>query len=196
MATNASTLSIFDAAYWASQPPQVAALNTLPVDCQNPTPTGRTNTAMALATQGFTIDGQIMLWGWDPYLVMSMRQMYGYPWVPSVLMPPITLAPGITQPGSTPYNPANPPKGAIMVSTNPANYPPFVTTPPVTPASEPTSLVGASEGAGYYQAYPQAVSILVNGQTYTADPRGTFTFHTSPSPFAPGGVTAWFTINT
>jgi len=126
---------------------------------------------------------------------MLSRQQYGYTWVPSALMAPVSMAPGVTIPGATEYNPSEPPKGAILVSTNPANYPPFIKTTVPTPTSDPTSLVGASEGAGYYQAFPQAIAILVNGQEYTADPRGTFTFHTSQSPFAPGGVTAWFTIN-
>lgn len=197
MATTPVTQPTFDNAYWASFPPAVAALRSMPVDNAAATANGRTETAMTLATQGYLIDVPIMVWGWDAFLVMTMRQQFGYTWVPSALMAPVEMAPGITTPGAAPYNPNPPyPAGAIVVSTSLASYPPFnPPAPPTPPPVAPTSLVGIAEGAGYYQAFPQALAALINGQVYTADPRGAFTFHTANNPFAPNQVSCWFTIN-
>src|SRR5580693_2441277 len=94
-----TTQAAFDQAYWLAQPPAVQALQSIS-DFQT-----RLATAMQLATQGYTVDVPIMVWGWDPYLVMSQRQQYGYTWVPSALMAPVTMAPGVTQPGAIGYDP-------------------------------------------------------------------------------------------
>src|SRR5580700_10805393 len=109
----------FDKAYWASQPPELQALPAIADLGQ------RCTRAAALAAQGFVVDVPIMVWGWDPYLVMTMRANYGYTWVPSALQPNIAVAPGVTQPGTASYDPAHPPAGSIRVSTNIADYPPF-----------------------------------------------------------------------
>lgn len=195
MATTAGLLSTFDTAYWLSFDPKVQALRNIPVDVNMPETGGRTKTAMSLATEGFVIDVPIMVWGWDAYLTMTLREQYGYTWVPSALMPPVQMAPGVPPlAGMAPYDPNNPPKGAIMVSVNPAAYPPFEKPVLPIPPGTPTSLVGINEGAGYYQAFPQAIAQLQDGEEYTADPRGKFIFHKSQSPFAPNGVSAWFTI--
>ena len=183
---------LFDAAYWAHQPPAVQALKNIA------DPSARQAAALQLATQGYTIDVPIMIWLWEPSLVMQMRQADGYTWLPSALMPPIQVAPGIVQQGFITYDPANPPAGAIIVSTNIADYPPFTPPAPIpAPAAAPTSLVGAEEGLGsnYYQAFPAAIAQLTDGEVYTADPRGQFTFHKSENPFAPNGTVAWFTMN-
>lgn len=183
---------IFDAAYWAHQPPAIQALPGI-ADAD-----ARTAQGMDLATQGYIIDVPVMVWGWDPYLTMSLRVQYGYTWVPSALMPPVEMAPGVTQPGALPYDPLHPPSGAILVSVDPATYPPYAPPAPIqVPPTAPASLVGVEEGAGsnYYQAFAAAVAELANGAVYNGDPRGAFTFHTSSSPFAPGGITAWFTKN-
>jgi hypothetical protein len=187
------TSAQFDVIYWASKPPAVQALQSMPLDFTDPAPSGRTDTAMSLATNGYQIDVPIMSWGWDPLLVMTQREQYGYTWVPSALMPPVQMAPGITEPGEIPYDPAHPPTGAILVSTDPADYSPYAAPPSPPPAS--TSLVGVNEGNGYYSAYPAALQQLTQGEQYSGDPRGTFTFHFAPSLFSPGNVTAWFTLN-
>lgn len=99
----------FDQAYWASQPAAVQAL-------QNITdPNQRTELATQLANEGYTIDVPIMVWGWDPAQVMSLRESYGYTWVPSALQNSVELAPGISSPGLQPYDPNNPPTGSIAV---------------------------------------------------------------------------------
>ena len=184
------TQAAFDAAYWLHQPPAVQALQKITDEG------ARTTQAMTLATQGYSIDVPIMCWGWDPFLVTTMRVNYGYTWVPSALMSPILLAPGLIMPGVAPYNPAAPPPGAIMVSLALSSYPPFTPPPaPPPPPTAPTSLVGINEGGGFFQAYQAALVSLKNGEVYTADPRGSFTFHVSNNPFAPNGVTIWFTQN-
>ena len=62
-----TTQQQFDLAYWASQPPEVQALPAIT------DPDQRAAQAATLATNGFTIDVPIMVWGWDAYLVMTMR---------------------------------------------------------------------------------------------------------------------------
>ena len=99
----------FDEAYWAQQPAAVQALQSID------DPGQRTEMAQQLATQGYTIDVPIMAWGWDPSAVTSLRQSYGYTWVPSGFQNPIQSAPGINDPGITPYDPNNPPAGSIAV---------------------------------------------------------------------------------
>src|ERR1700733_2013770 len=101
-----TTQQQFDQAYWASQPPEVQALPGIADQDK------RAAQAATLDTDWFTIDVPIMLWGWDAYLVMTMRAQMGYTWVPSALQPPVTIAPGLSQPGVAPYNPLDPPAGS------------------------------------------------------------------------------------
>jgi hypothetical protein len=170
-----TTQQIFDLAYWASQPPEVQALPAIADSGM------RATTAAQLATNGFTIDVPIMVWGWDPYQVMTMRAQFGYTWVPSALQPPVTIAPGISQPGVVSYDPSQPPAGSIKVSTNLQDYPPFVPAPqpiPQTPAgNDPVGL--QSIGNIYFsvpgETYP-------NGATFT-DSRGTFQKSIVMTPF-------------
>ncbi len=177
----------FDAAYWPAQPPAVQALQT--ISDQD----ARATAASKLASMGYLIDVPIMVWGWSPFLTMWMRQQYGYTWVPSALMPPVELAPGVSVPGAVPYDPLNPPAGAIIVTTIP--LPPFVKpTPLPTPASQPTSLVGKDEGGGFFQAFAAAIGQLTDGEDYDKDPRGVFVYHQSESPFAPKTIVAYFTV--
>src|ERR1700732_3999239 len=107
----------FDQAYWASQPPEVRALPSLPD--QN----SRGIRAAELATKGFVIDVPIMAWSWDAYLVMKLRSDFGYTWVPSALQTPVTIAPGLSAPGTVPYDAAHAPSGSIHVFLRPADYP-------------------------------------------------------------------------
>ncbi len=100
----------FDNAYWASQPAAVQALRTM----QNPDQ--RTALATQLANEGYSIDVPIMVWGWDPSIVTSMRQADGYTWVPSALQNPVESAPGLPGMGTfAAYDPNSPPAGSIAV---------------------------------------------------------------------------------
>lgn len=162
----------FDQAYWASQPPEIQALPGVADPAQ------RAAQAAVLATDGFTIDVPIMVWGWDAYLVMSMRAQMGYTWVPSALQPPVTIAPGLAQPGVVPYDPANPPGGSIKVSTNVADYPPYVHSTQQTPAA--TDPVGLQSIGNIYLSVPG--DTYQNGATFS-DSRGTFLKHVVMTPF-------------
>jgi hypothetical protein len=100
----------FDNAYWAQQPAAVQALQTM----QNPEE--RAEYAEQLASEGYTIDVPIMVWGWDPAIVTSLRQADGYTWVPSALQNPVEMAPGLGSMGNlAAYNPNDPPAGSIAV---------------------------------------------------------------------------------
>jgi hypothetical protein len=99
-----------DDAYWSQQPAAVQQLRNM--DDLG----ARTALGAQLASEGYTIDVPIMVWGWDAGNVMQARQSYGYTWVPSALQSPVSAAPGITGPGITPYNPNNPPSGSIQVT--------------------------------------------------------------------------------
>lgn len=100
----------FDDSYWASQPAPVQALRSMQ------DPEQRTELATQLANEGYSIDVPIMVWGWDPSVVTSMRQADGYTWVPSALQNPVEVAPGLPSFGtSAAYNPNNPPAGSIAV---------------------------------------------------------------------------------
>jgi len=186
-----TTQAAFDQAYWLAQPPAVQALQSIS-DFQT-----RLATAMQLATQGYTVDVPIMVWGWDPYLVMSQRQQYGYTWVPSALMAPVTMAPGVTQPGAIGYDPNNPPPGAIKVSLKLADYPPFTAPSVPAPVVPATSLVGVAEGAGYFQAtgnvLPNGAKLTDGAQYIDPSGRGNFIYHQSTSWTAPNGIVHWFT---
>ncbi len=168
-----STQQQFDQAYWGSQPPEVQALPGITNQDQ------RAARAAELATKGFTIDVPIMVWVWDAYLVMSMRQQFGYTWVPSALQAPVSIAPGISQAGVIPYDPLHPPAGSIKVSTNIADYPPFMPPPvPQTPVGEDP--VGLQSIGNLYLSIP--------GETYPdgakfTDDRGTFLKHMVVTPF-------------
>lgn len=166
----------FDKAYWLSQPPEVRVLDQLapkPLEADE-----RLTRGTALAKQGFKIDVPIMIWGWDPYKVMKLRLEYGYTWVPNALQPPVGAAPGLRGPGITAYDPNNPPGGAIKVSVNIADYPPFDPPPPAVPTPDP---VGPQSVGNVYYSLPSDVG-FPDGYKYT-DTRGTFIKHVLVSPF-------------
>ncbi len=98
----------FDAAYWASQPPAVQALQNID------DPTQRAVAASQLAASGYQIDTPIMVWGWDPSKVTTLRENMGYTWVPSAFQSPVPAAPGLSN-GTASYDPNNPPSGSIAV---------------------------------------------------------------------------------
>jgi hypothetical protein len=101
---------IFDNNYWEQQPAAVQPLRTMQDQDQ------REALATQLANEGYSIDVPIMVWGWDPSTVTSMRQAEGYTWVPSALQAPVDVAPGLPSMGTlAAYNPNNPPAGSIAV---------------------------------------------------------------------------------
>jgi len=104
----ASSQSVDDA-YWSKQPAAVQQLRNIQDQGQ------RTQLGTQLATEGYSIDVPIMIWGWDPGITTQLRQSDGYTWVPSALQQPVAEAPGIDVPGLTPYDPAHPPAGSIAV---------------------------------------------------------------------------------
>lgn len=109
-ATPLTAQQIFDNNYWAQQPAAVQPLRTMQNQDQ------REAMATQLASEGYSIDVPIMVWGWDPSVVTSMRQSEGYTWVPSALQNPVSLAPGLTAMGTTSaYDPTKPPAGSIAV---------------------------------------------------------------------------------
>ncbi|MGP0070685.1 MAG: hypothetical protein ACLPWF_01960 [Bryobacteraceae bacterium] len=176
-----TTQQQFDQAYWASQPPEIQALPGIAAQDQ------RATQAATLATDGFTIDVPIMVWGWDAYLVMTMRAQMGYTWVPSALQPPVTIAPGLSQPGVVAYDPLLPPPGSIKVSTNIADYPPFNPPPQPTPQTPSgTDPVGLQSFGNIYLSVPG--ENYQNGATFT-DSRGTFQKVIIVTPF---GRTAYW----
>lgn len=170
-----TTQQQFDQAYWASQPPEIQALPGIA------DPDQRTSRGAELATKGFTIDVPIMVWAWDAYLVMTMREQYGYTWVPSALQPPIRIAPGLMQQGVVPYDPEHPPLGSIKVSTNIPDYPPFA---PPAPLAPPTA---ANEDPVGFQSIGN-IYLSVPGDTYQdgakfTGTRGAFLKHMVVTPF-------------
>jgi hypothetical protein len=98
-----------DDAYWAKQPAAVQQLRNIDDYSQ------RAELGAQLASEGYSIDTPVMVWGWDPGKTTQLRQDFGYTWVPSAMQSPVTAAPGITGAGIIPYNPANPPAGSINV---------------------------------------------------------------------------------
>jgi hypothetical protein len=99
-------------AYWSAQPPAVQALRNMPDGA------AKNALALKLANQGYSIDTQIMVWGWDPQMTMTVRENQGYSWVPSYGQANIPVGPGLSMPDDpTTYSPGNAPAGAIQVST-------------------------------------------------------------------------------
>jgi len=99
-------------AYWNAQPAAVQVLRNMP-DGE-----AKDQLALQLANAGYSVDTQIMVWGWDPQMTMQVRANQGYSWVPSYGQANIPVGPGLSMPNDlATYNPANPPAGAIQVST-------------------------------------------------------------------------------
>ena len=98
-------------AYWAEQPAAVQQLRNIPDFA------ARMSMAEQLASQGYSIDKGIMVWGYDPMKTMVARQIYGYSWVPSLNQPMSSPPPGMEMSGQTAYDAAHPAAGSIKVST-------------------------------------------------------------------------------
>jgi hypothetical protein len=142
---DAATVQTFDAAYNAWLPPAVRALMTM-----DPTQPARQAEAYTLAGQGYFIDVPIMVWGWDPYMVMYQRQIDGYETYPDALQ-----------------------AQSKKTSTNPADYPPYAA-----PVTTGVVLVGAQIGqspfffltqaaASMNPPLPSGDTVEQDGHTYT-----------------------------
>lgn len=163
----------FDTAYWLAQPPALRGLQGGNA--------GNVQLAAQLAVQGYVVDTQIMVWGWDPCLVMKLRKDFGYTWVPNALQPGVQIAPGVGMPGTlTPYDPSNPPAGSIKVTINAADLKPFDPPPPPKPVVTITDPVGAQSIGNIY--LPVAGDASAEGTTFTDD-RGTFIKRVVVTPF-------------
>lgn len=73
---NEELQSAFNIAYLGSLPPAIAGMMQLG------TIAARSSQAAMLAPYGYIIDVPIQVWLWDPFLVMTLRQQYGYATVP------------------------------------------------------------------------------------------------------------------
>jgi hypothetical protein len=135
----------FGELYWANKHPEVRKLRTMAApdkDSIEMIPL-RQEAALELAQQGHTIDALIDIQFADidsaPWTIMQQRLAWGYTWYPSLLQATPTIAPGLSQPGTAPYDPMRPPPGSIKVSVDAADYPPFElpTKPPTDPTINP-----------------------------------------------------------
>lgn len=106
----ATSAAQFDPAYLAAQPKPVQTLMAMPWGVP------KVQLAKQLALQGYVIDNTIMLWAWDAYTTTVSRQQYSYAWVPSLLMPPVQIAPGEQSGTLPPYEANIVPQGGILVT--------------------------------------------------------------------------------
>lgn len=179
-----------EAAYWASKPPEVAALRELA-----PGSPAREVEARRLALAGNIIDVPIDVWGWVVFMTMTLREQFGYTWVPSALQPALVNTPGNNLPGQSPYDPANPPEGSIKVSVDLKDYPAYkVPQPSEVPSLKP--IIGANTFDNVYTYGPGAVDDhgkyqIQNGLQITQDNK-TYTAHRSTGLM---GETLYFTLN-
>ena len=137
-----------------------------------------------VASLGLPVDRQIMLDGWDSWTTMKARQGAGDTWVPSVGQNFTTGAPTLPFLGFNGPMPA----GAILVSTEPSDYPPYQPPTPVEPPATTHFPVGPRIGASSYFEVnppdPTAVGQSVTGTT-SFGISGTFTkqYYGQPSLF-------------
>lgn len=71
--------------------------------------------AQQLALAGYDIFVPVDAWGRDEDIVFAQLRIWGYKWVPTALMPPVTVAPGLKVPGMVSYDAEKPPIGAILL---------------------------------------------------------------------------------
>src|SRR5579872_6171975 len=79
----ANTVQSADDAYWAAQPAAVQQLRNIGDYNQ------RQDLAAQLASEGYSIDTPVMVWGWDASKTTQLRQGFGYTWVPSAMQSPV-----------------------------------------------------------------------------------------------------------
>lgn len=147
-------VSLTNEIYQASKAPAVRALFKLPSGAE------RDELAQTLAQSGYTLDVPIDVWNWDAVTTMATRAQLGFSWVPSALQAPLNGAIGS---GAVPA-------GAIKVSVNAADYPPF--DPPVA-VHVGTNLVGWHVFGKVYTFGPGAIVngkfVVTDGETVSQD---------------------------
>jgi len=161
----------FNAAYWASRPPEVRALRNIESFSSE-----RAQAALALAEKGIAIDTELEAIGaYQPYETMHYRSYNGYPWFPG-LMSGKFFSPGFVPPEPVPgisiYDPKNPAPGSLKVSTDIADFPPFDPPPPVTPPAD-LPMVGGRILDNMYDAGPGDSQAVPAGFEWS-DSRGKF----------------------
>jgi hypothetical protein len=131
--------TLFDAAYYASKAPAFQQL--YPPAGQALTYDQRAAIVAQLIASGYVVDEEIDFLGWDPYIVMYMREQAGDTWVPAGLG---ATTSAVAQPAQF-IGPV--PAGAIAVSTLLADYPPYpvpaanaAVTPPIPLAPNPVGM--------------------------------------------------------
>lgn len=130
---DANTLTAFDNAYWASLDTKLQGLRPQ----ANQDTATRIALGRQLALSGELVDQEIMVYGSDPLCQMIARKNSGYAWWVNALQ----AVPG----GPAGYSdPKEKPVGALLVSTNPADFPPFVDPNAVPPP--PPSVIGPDLG--------------------------------------------------
>jgi len=176
----------FNEIYLASLAPPNAALIThkyaslVEVGSPEYNPTAAKALLQDALVGGFPIDYAIQMLGWDPQMVMQVRQNDQYAWVPAYGQPNINIAPGLSMPGVPSNYTIVPPPGSIKVSLDPKDYSPF----PVPTVAPPTPIaisVGPMELSGvgpdgkfhyYYGVVPGdksrvGTNVTFDGQNYT-----------------------------
>lgn len=136
----------FNQIYWASKAPDVQ--KAFDVNGAGQDQAAREVAAADLIRRGFTIDREIMIWGQDPFKIMSLRLFYGFTWVPNAVQPATWASVG-----GAAYDPKLFPPGCIKVSANADDYPPF-TPPPPPPTPADSSYVGEQSFGDYYFPLP------------------------------------------
>jgi len=127
----------FDLAWWASQPPAVAAMQNFSTGNPDDDPTtiaAARREAAKLLAQTYLVDWDIVGLGQGPYQTMAQRCQNQDPnnpnshwtWVPSALQDPVPVGPGAHVPGLPDYNPDPPyPANSVIVSNNAAFFLPY-----------------------------------------------------------------------
>jgi hypothetical protein len=164
-------------AYWASKPPEVAALRDMPVGLE------RVARAFELAAQGYVIDPEIDTYNKHPLFTMDMREHNGYTWYWCLGQKAVPVVPGAWLPGFESYDPDRPPTPYIKVSSNIDDYPPYDTPGPV--VAPPPAVVGRQYPGT--DRYENLDTVLPIGAEVTT-PQGTFRKYGTKTPFGLTGV--------
>jgi hypothetical protein len=181
---------VYNEAYFLSKPDRVRSLWDINDSAE------RYTAAVALAHEGYILDGSIDGYGNDPYLVNTDRIVtYGYTWIPSLLQPPLSVAPGLHIPGIADYNPNVIPAGAIGISLDSAKYTPFDPalpfTVPIYLTLSPVSylLPGYANRYGGQSFDQWPVGSVTGSGHVPRDVRGIFTKYAQATPF---GNSVWW----
>lgn len=131
----------------------------------------RVAAAVKLASEGYVVDPAQDAFQSKPFALLRARRNYGVTWVPSLLHDLVPMiAPGIFSPAQPPFDPFNPPLGAIFIPPVGHAYgDPGVGEPPKPPEPEgpPQSPIGPHADGIRYLVNPLANDKTPSGGTYT-----------------------------